>query len=427
MTRSARRRLPNYVLGSIIAHGFFAGGALFVASKQSPISFAAPAHAPMEIEFIEPPRQEQLPQPAQQPTPQPPAVQPEQPLEPNRPQPNARTITRDPPPQVQPETNPNPQTNTGQTDTPPEQNPNPPTNTPPNPQPTGAQRILTSMGGTSGLFAPSAETIIAAAQRGGVAMAAGPTAAQRAATRNESIFGPSRRCTGTPEECARAVASAPIVAAIESQQRPNPAGTGAHSRQVGNRLMEAFSPVRQIPNLDSIVSRGQLVTPSSTREVSAGERAIDDASASRGYTMNGAGTITIPQAPYRMVRTEIEVDQDASGAIIATRVATSSRSDALDRAAERAIREALGEADAFRTATRRRSRWAIEVSEAVAAGRIDTLIRAGGSDPNLGWRVAPENANGMRIRYRVRMVSMRLVNEPAQGTTGTVPGNGRSG
>lgn len=426
MTRPARRRLPNYLIGSIIAHGVFAGGALFVASKQSPISFAERARAPMEIEFIEPPQQEQVQQPVQQPTPQP-AVQPEQRPEPNRPQPNARTITRDPQPTVQPETNPNPQTNPNTTDTPPQQNPNTQPETQPSTQPTGAQRILTSMGGTSGLFAPSAETMMAAAQRGGVAMVAGPTAAQRAATRNESIFGPSRRCTGTPEECARAVASAPIVAAIESQQRPNPAGTGAHSRQVGNRLMETFSPVRQIPGLDSIVARGQLVTPTSTREVPGGERAIDDGSAARGYTMNGAGTITIPQAPYRMVRTEIEVDQDAAGAIIATRVATSSRSDALDRAAERAIREALGEADAFRTATRRRSRWAIEVSEAVAAGRIDTIIRAGGSDPNLGWRVAPENANGMRIRYRVRMVSMRLVNEPAQGTTGTAPGNGRSG
>ncbi len=431
MTRTARR-LPNYVLGSIIAHSVVAGGALYVASKQAPMSLAMRAQAPMEIEFIEPPRQEQSPRP--EPQPEPPAVQPEpQRQDTPRPQVSARTI-RDPQPSnpnnVQPETNPQPNTgNTGTTqDTPPQTNPNPQGNPGQNTGlSAGARGILTAMG-TSGLFNPSAESMMVAAARGGVAMVAGPTAAQRSANRNDSIFGPSRRCTGTAEECARAVASAPINEAIASQQRPNPAGTGAHSRQVSSRLVEAFSPVRQIPNLDSIVARGQLVTPTSTRESTAGERSHNSEFASRTGIDHGiGGGLTIPQAPYRMVRTEIEVDQDAAGAITATRVASSSRSEALDRAAERAIREAIGEAETFRTASRRRSRWAIEVSEAVASGRIDTILRGGGADPNLGWRVAPENANGMRIRYRVRMVSMRLITEPTEGTTTTTPGNGRSG
>lgn len=428
------RRLPNYVLSSLIAHGIFAGAALFVASKQRPIELTAPTRPPMEIEFAAPPASEQRPAPRVEqvsPTetpPEPPqAAQPAPPrVEPQRAQLSARTI-RDPQPH-RTATSEHPSLNTGDPNGQSAANGAANSASAPHAQSQSAQatsegpsnsgpRILT----TNDLFNPSATSMMVAARLGGVALPTGPTAAQRAAARNESIFGPSRRCTGTPEECARQAASEPMNTALASQSRPLPAGTGAHSRQVASRAVEAFLPVRQIPNVGSIVARGQLVTPTVTRESPAGESAHNADFAARTGVDFGTGSLRIPQAPYRMVRAEIEVEQDAQGTITATRVASSSRSDVFDRAAERAIREALGEADAFRTPSRRRSRWAFEVSEAVADGRIDTILR-NGADPNLGWRVAPEPSNGMRIRYRVRMVSMSLLREPESGSSTPSPG-----
>jgi len=421
-----RNRLSNYVVGSVIAHAVLAGAGVFVASKQAPLDFSERPRQVVEMEFTAPERQPE-PQP-QQPELQP-AAQPEvQPQPVQQRQNNARVI-RDPQPSTQPtgtvEPNPN-QTGTVEPNPNTQQNPNPNPNQTGTAGPIDGMDLLTAVGATGGGPAFGNGSMAQVAQRVGLAMPAGRTAEQRAEARN-GIFGPSRRCTGTPEECARLIASAPITAALDSQQRPTPPGTGRYSRQVSTRMIEEFQPVRQIPTIASIVQRGMLVTPTATREVPAGERAIDDSSAGRGYTMSGAGTVTIPQAPYRMVRAEIEVDQDAQGTILGTRVATSSHSQEFDRVAERAIRDAVSGADHWETSARRRSRWSIEVSEAVAAGRIDTLIRSGGSDPNLGWRVAPETANGMRIRYRVRMVSMQLVHDEAP-VNGARPGpTGRSG
>jgi hypothetical protein len=406
-------RLPNYVLGSVLAHALLAGAGVFVASKQTPLSLESRPRQTVEMEFTAPERQpEPQPTPAAQPEPTPVAPTPV------APQPNARVI-RDPQPSqptngsVEPNSN---NTGTGTTGDPNgSQNPTPTTGPtqPNNGGIMGPARVLT----TNDLLNPSAGVMMNAARLGNVAMPAGPTAAQRAEARSAAMFGPSRRCTGTPEECARIVASGPITDALAQGARPNPPGTGRYARQVSTRLVEEFQPVRQIPNVASIVSRGVLVTPTATRTPTAGENAHNSEMAARTGIDMGSGTVTIPQAPYRMVRAEIEVDQDAQGAITGTRVATSSRSQEFDRAAERAIRDALTGADRWETAARRRSRWSIEVSEAVAAGRIDTILRAGGSDPNLGWRVAPDSANGMRIRYRVRMVSMVVLREdpPAAG------------
>jgi outer membrane biosynthesis protein TonB len=417
-----RTRLSKYFLGSVGAHALLAVGVIVVAAKQQPLALA-PAPRSIEMEFTAPPaRTTPEPTPAAQPQPPEPqpAVQP-QPSEP-RPSVSARTI-RDP--QATPSQNtavePNPNgttepnaqangTNTGATE---------PQNTgTPNPNgATGTGRVLTGLG----LIPTDSNTegMITAANLGGVALATGDP--NRALRRN-GIFGPSRRCTGTPEECARAVAMAPITEALGSQQRPNPAGTGAHAAAVAREAGVAFSPVRQIPNISAIVSRGILVTPSSTREAPAGERSHNSEFASRTGIDMGSGTVTVPQPSYRMVRAEIEVDQDAEGAITETRVATTSHSNVFDQAAQRAIREALSEADPFRTASRRRSRWAFEVSEGEPPGRIDRMIRGGGNE---GWRVSPEQSNGMHIRYRVRMVSMRLLTDPAQ--PGATPTTGRSG
>ncbi|MFO0560123.1 MAG: hypothetical protein U0269_19060 [Polyangiales bacterium] len=421
-----RNRLSNYVVGSVIAHAVLAGAGVFVASKQAPLDFSARPRQVVEMEFTAPERQ-----PEQQPQPEPqPAAQPEQqPQQIERPQPNARVI-RDP--QTNPTVEPNP-SNTGTADP----NPNTQQNPDPNPNPTqtgtgtagpiSGMNLLTAVGATGGAPAFGNGSMAQVANTVGLAMPTGRTAAQRAEARSAAMFGPSRRCTGTPEECARLVASAPITAGLESQQRPTPAGTSRYSRQVSTRMIEDFQPVRQIPTIAAIVQRGTLVTPTATREVPAGERAIDDTSIGRGYSMSGAGTVTIPQAPYRMVRAEIEVDQDAQGTILGTRVATSSRSQEFDRVAERAIREAVSGADHWETAARRRSRWSIEVSEAVADSNLLARGLTGGSDPNLGWRVAPETANGMRIRYRVRMVSMQLVRDEGQGSTARPGATGRSG
>jgi outer membrane biosynthesis protein TonB len=417
-----RTRLSKYFLGSVGAHALLAVGVIVVAAKQQPLALA-PAPRSIEMEFTAPPaRPTPEPQPAAQPQPPEPqpAVQPQQP-EP-RPSLSARTI-RDP--QVNPvqntavepnpngSTDPNAQangTNTGATE---------PQNTgTPNPNgATGPGRVLTGLGLIPTDSNPGNPDI--AFRLGGGTIATGDP---NRALRRSGIFGPSRRCTGTPEECARVHAMEPIEQALASQQRPNPAGTGAHARQVGARAVEAFSPVRQIPNISAIVSRGILVTPSSTRETPAGERSHNSEFASRTGIDMGSGTVTVPQPPYRMVRAEIEVDQDAEGTITETRVATTSHSNVFDQAAQRAIREALSEADPFRTASRRRSRWAFEVSEGEPPGRIDRMIRGGGNE---GWRVSPEQSNGMHIRYRVRMVSMRVLTDPAQ--PGTAPTTGRSG
>jgi outer membrane biosynthesis protein TonB len=431
-----RNRLSNYVVGSVIAHAVLAGAGVFVASKQAPLDFSAPQRQVVEMEFTAPERhseQQQQPQQEQQPAAHPeqrPAARPEQqPQQIERPQPNARVI-RDP--QPNPTIEPNP-SNTGTVDPVQDTQQNPDPN--PNPTQTGTgtagpisgMNLLTAVGATGGAPAFGNGSMAQVANAVGLAMPTGRTAAQRAEARSAAMFGPSRRCTGTPEECARLVASAPITEALESQQRPTPAGTSRYSRQVSTRVIEEFQPVRQIPTIAAIVRRGVVVSPTSTREITAAERAIDDSSMSRsGYSMS-SGTVTIPQLPYRMVRAEIEVDQDAQGTILGTRVSTSSRSQEFDRVAERAIREAVSSAERWETSARRRSRWAIEVSEAVADSNLLARGLTGGSDPNLGWRVAPETANGMRIRYRVRMVSMQLVRDEGQGGAARPSATGRSG
>lgn len=412
-------RLPNFVLGSLLAHAALAGVGLFVASRQTPLSLDVRPRQTVEMEFTSPERAPEPQQPPQAAQPEPPVQQPTQ-----QPQTNARVI-REPNPSTNSNSTaePNPNANPNATGTPTvEPNPNPNANPNPNPAPntgTGLTapgaglRILSDTGDTG--------TMMTVARNTGLAL---PTenAAQRAERRNAMLGIVTRRCTGTPEECARAVASAPMAEALASQQRPNPPGTGTYARQVTRRAGETFLPVRMVPNIGSIVSsRGTVVTPSFTRTPSAGENAHNADMAARTGIDMGSGTVTIPQASYRMVRVEVEVDQDASGAITGSRVASSSRSSEFDRAAERAIREALGEADRWQTSSRRRSRWAIEVSEAVDSGRIDTFVRSGGSDPNTGWTVSSERSNGMRIRYRIRMVSMNLLRDDAP-SGGTLPG-----
>ncbi|MDP3273625.1 MAG: TonB C-terminal domain-containing protein [Deltaproteobacteria bacterium] len=413
-------RLPSFVTGSIVAHTAVALGALFIASKQPPPRVVRTPQT-VELEFAQPPAAN-TPTPA----PQPPPMAQQPPPTPLQPQVAARVI-RDPSVRTQPELNPNPNT-TGTTTGDPDPNPTPaatgPTTTGPTTTgPASTGRVLTA----AELMNPSATEMMVAANAGGVGMPSrGEIQANRQLSRD--IFGTmARRCTGTPEECARAVAMAPIVAALGSQQRPMPPGSGAHIRQVGRRAEESFLPVRQIPEIGAIVSRAPIVTPPTTvHQGSAGENAVArdlDQAHGQSFAMGSGSTVAIPAPPYRMVRAEIEVDQDAQGTILGTRVAQSSRSSVYDQAAERAIRDALGEADAFRTPGIRRSRWVFEVSEAARDGQIWNTIRGAGNE---GWHVIPEESHGVRLRYRVRNLGMRML--PAGAPEGTTPQQpGRSG
>ncbi len=402
-----RPKISSFVVGSLVTHTVLAGGALFLAAKQ-PRPEISTQRRSVELEFVAPP--------TPQAEPVAPAVTPPEPIAPPTAQPiptpnaNARVI-RNPNTATNTVTNPEPQvippenTATQAVDPFPWRHNNGTTAT------ANTGRVLSAVN----LMNPNATDMMAAAQSAGVAL---PSAAEvRGQTRQLFNTG---RCTGTPEECARAAAMAPLNVAANAFGRPNPPGTSRNARQVITAARSTFLPVRQIPDVGAMVMRAPLFTPpGSTREVPAGEQAagreLDYAHAQSG-SMSGGGTVPIPTPPYHLIHAEIEVDQAPTGAILEVRIAQSSRNNTFDRAAEQAIREALQEAEPFNTTTVRRSRWAFEVSDAVRGERLDLLVRG---DGNEGWQVIPEESNGVRLRYRVRHVNTRLLTTPP--TTGTGP------
>jgi outer membrane biosynthesis protein TonB len=395
----------------VLLHAVIASGALFFAAKQ-PRTSATVARQTLELEFAAPPRVQTPSRPTQiEPQPPQPQLQRPQPVNanarvvrsssnttPQNVEPNTQTTQ-----QIEPQNNNS--ANTAQVDPFPWRHTNAQ-------NATATTRVLSAVE----LMNPSATDMMAAAHNAGVAL---PSAAEvRIANRQLINTG---HCNGTPEECARAAASAPIIAAANAFGRPNPPGTAAHARSVVATARTTFLPVRQIPDVGALVLRAPLFTPPSTvREVPAGEQAagrdLDYAHAQSG-AMSTGGTVQIPSPPYHLVRAEIEVDQAPTGAIIEVRVAQSSRNHTFDRAAEQAIREALTESEPFNTNAPRRSRWAFEVSDAVRGERLDLLVRGGGNE---GWTVIPEESNGVRLRYRVRHVQTRLLTVPAPTGTGPV-------
>lgn len=378
----------------------------------------------VELEFSAPP---QAPTPTPQPEAQPPQ-QPE-PVQPTPPTPtnnnNARVIRNNTTPQNN-TVEPNPTTQNTQTANP--ENTNTGTQQVVDPFPWRHNNGNTANTGNTGrvlsaveLMNPGATSMMVAAQAGGVHL---PSSGEVRRTSGVREIIHTNNCRGTAEECARVAVMGAILEPSSRLGRPDPAGTSRTARQVITAANSTFLPVRQIPNVGHIVMNAPVFTPpASTREVPAGEQAVNNDVASRlaqSGIPGGGGTVTIPAPSYHLVRAEIEVDQAPTGTILEVRVATSSRSQTFDQAAQRAIREALAEAEPFNTSAPRRSRWAFEVSDAVRGERIDSIIRVGGSDPNLGWNVIPEESNGVRLRYRVRHVGTRLlpVTAPATGAPG---------
>jgi hypothetical protein len=183
-----------------------------------------------------------------------------------------------------------------------------------------------------------------------------------------------------------------------------PAGTTQHARTVARRAEEAFSPVQQIANLGAAVMRAPLQRlPPPVHTQSAGEVAATeglDFAHGSSFTM-ATLTTNVPGPPFRLVRADVEVDQDATGAIVSTRMVRRSGVAGFDEAAVRAIREALAMVQGPRIEQGRRSQWSFEVSN--AAGAAASAAGFG----NEGWQVLPDASNGVRLRMRVRMTRAR--------------------
>jgi TonB family protein len=216
--------------------------------------------------------------------------------------------------------------------------------------------------------------------------------------RDRDLFGTRR--TGSTADHIREVALAPTMQQLAESNHMQPAGSGRHDAAVASRAAESFAPVRSIPNLGNAVSRAPRVgLPPAVHQPSPGELAAADGldgAHANSFTM--MSMIAVPPPPVHLVRAEVEVDQDATGAIRGARVVTASGVPGFDEAALRAIQEALPEVTNVQSREGRRSRWAFEVSE--SQGTLAGI--AGGG--NQGWRTISESSNGMQLRYRVRMV-----------------------
>ncbi|MEI8255432.1 MAG: TonB family protein [Deltaproteobacteria bacterium] len=282
--------------------------------------------------------------------------------------------------------------------------PEPPTS--PLPEPPGGSivapgpagpRILTA----AELYGNVDNLASAAARAGGVDLGV-PGSGYRP---SRSLWGPPR--TGSRIDQIREAAAGPTMAALAGSNHMQAAGTSEHDSRVARRAEEAFNPVRSIAGLGAAVLRAPRVgLPPVSHEMSPGESAAGsalDSAHGSSFTMMQLGTVPVP--PAHTMRADVEVDQDAAGTVVATRVVRGSGLAAFDRAALDAIREALPDAPSLRDGGRR-SRWSFEVSE--SAGAIGMVLGGG----NEGWRVISEPSGGVQLRYRVRRVDSR----PLQGS-----------
>ena len=193
------------------------------------------------------------------------------------------------------------------------------------------------------------------------------------------------------------------MAALDESHHMQPAGSGRHDSSVATHAAESFSPVRTITNLGNAVMRAPTVSlppvphANSAAEVAATE-GLDIAHGSSFTMMQMA---TIPPPSSHVVRAEVEVNQDRTGAIVAASVVTHSGVPGFDEEAVRAIREALGDVTEVELHEGRQTRWSFEVSD--AQGMLARIV-GGGND---GWRMLSETSNGVQLRYRVRMVRAR--------------------
>ena len=384
------RRASPWAL-SLVGHALVFAAAM--TWKYAPRNAPPPPRDGIDIEFVAPPR-------ASAPTP----VQPT----PNQPEPVAPE-----PPRVRDhaaaaahrviDRAANPTQNTEPTNT----NPEPPVGTvePPNTQPTTTGTGTPASTGTiltaASLFNTNDTINAAAANAGGVDLGR-PGSGYHA---SRDLFGRPR--TGSRIDRIRDAAAGPTLAALAETNHMQAAGTSEHDARVSRRAAEEFNPVRTIGGLADAMRRAPFVGLTAVQHTATpGEAAMGSAlDAAHGSSFTMGAVANTPPPPTRTLRADVEVDQDGTGAILATRVARSSGLASFDRAALTAIRAALPDAPPLND-NGRRSRWAFEVSE--AAGAIGTIL-GGGND---GWRPVGDSADGMTLRFRVRRVASR----PLQGS-----------
>jgi len=219
---------------------------------------------------------------------------------------------------------------------------------------------------------------------------------------SRDIFGrPGGPCT-TPE-CLAAIASAPAREGLAANPRDHrPAGSGRADPATARRTIEGLDLVRAVPGIGRAVARAPMHTvPGQRRTVGGGEGGVAEefdmrhGSSFSGMTF-GAST---PDLRYHLLRVELEVVQEPAGGVRSIRVSRPSGFDALDLAATRALREALGESS-WSAGTARWSRWSLEVSDAVTSTPFAN---------NDGWTVLGEPSDGTRVRVRMRVIAQRVM------------------
>lgn len=227
-----------------------------------------------------------------------------------------------------------------------------------------------------------------------------PPAASTRGSRD--VFGGGRGPCDTPE-CMREIAMAPVREGLAGTRRDDrPAGSGRADPLVARRTIEALDLVRSVRGIGPAVAAAPMHTvPGQRRAVPGVEGGIAEEFDQR----HGAGFAgltygaTTSSLRYHLLQVELEVEQDATGAVRALRVSRASGFQALDNAATRALREALGEAD-WHAQGARWSRWRLEVSEAVTSTPFAN---------NDGWTVYGEASEGTRVRVRMRIVAQRVI------------------
>lgn len=373
-------RRPATWITSVALHGL-AVLVLRVIPTPGAVTRATRDERPIDLDVIAAPEPERAPEPEPPPaptnTPPPPAAAARVVATTH---PAMRTVTAEPAPSAAPSSAPS--------SAPPVTTNTPPTNTPP---PLRAADILRASDDV--------------AVRGAAERWLPPAAATSRPERN--IYGPA---AGSGEansaERLREVAAGPTREMLAGTVRDHrPTGSTEHDHAVSRRAMEEFNPVREIPNLGPAVHRAPMDhIAAQSRTVTTGEAmAAEEFDQRHGSSFAGMTYGTrLPEISYHVLKTELDVEQDATGAIRAVRVSRASGMRTFDDAAQRALRAAMPQ-DSWTAGRARWTRWRFEVSEA-----------APGWNPfngNEGWTVISEESGGVSLRMRVRVVAQHLLDD----------------
>jgi hypothetical protein len=209
------------------------------------------------------------------------------------------------------------------------------------------------------------------------------------------------------------IAMAPTFAALGgSRHDPLPAGAFAHDGAVARRAEEEFDPVHTVPALGTAVMHAPAVRlPPVAHTASAGESAVAaelaNQRAAQDTGLVPVAMTDVPPPSFHVVRAELEMDQDASGAVLAVRVVHGARVSGYDAAAVAALERAAPRVRALAQGTGRRTRWLFEVSNS-QIGPLSVVF--GGNE---GWHTLDSPSNGVALRMRVRMTSSAPLPAPA--------------